>query len=242
MVAVRFLWTYPRNSSVLAQGFQICERYCRGDPVWRWVANIASLKASKIVWPASLDSPDSDIFVVTVDGVDFKTWEKKHPLLNQDRQMYSHKHNKCAVKYEIGISVFTSKCVWIAGPFRGAKGDLSIYQGKEDAKDRGLREELGRPEYECLEDKIADGKLAIGDRAYGAGKNTAVKRNEDPGGLHNFKSRALSRHETFNGRLTKYAVLRECFRHGFTRHPLAMEAVCVIVQYQMDLGDELFAV
>ena len=156
--------------------------------------------------------------------------------------MYSHKHKKAAVKYEIGISVFASKCVWLAGPFRGGKADISIYTGIEDEKDRSLREELGRPVYDCLEDKLADGKLAIGDRSYGAGKKTAVKNDTDPGELHNFKSRALARHETFNGRLTKYSILRDCFRHGFVKHPLAMEAVCVLVQYQMDCGDELFAV
>lgn len=242
LMANYFLWTYPKNSRVLGQSFGICERYSRGNPIWRWVAKIRGLKASKIVWPERLDSPDTEIFVISVDGKDFKIWEKKHPFFNQDRKMCSHKFRRAGFRYEIGISIFESKVVWIAGPFRCGKADISIYKGVEDEDDARLRLELGRPEYECLEDKLVEGKLAVGDRAYGSARNTAVKENTDPKALHNFKSRALSRHEAFNGRLWNFSILKDCFRHPFRKHPVAVEAICVLLQYQMDGGDELFAV
>jgi hypothetical protein len=55
-----------------------------------------------------------------------------------------------------------------------------------------------------------------------------------------FKSRARARHESFNGRLKFFDILQNTFRHGEARHKIAFEAVCVIVQYQMDNGSPLF--
>jgi len=71
-------------------------------------------------------------------------------------------------------------------------------------------------------------------------------RNElDPRDLAYFKDRALSRHETFNG-LTKnaYRILTTNFRHDrgwnplhkHPRHKAVVEAICVTLQYEMDLG------
>jgi hypothetical protein len=40
-----------------------------------------------------LDDPTSQIFVVTVDGTDFKVWEKKHATMPYDKAQYSHKFN-----------------------------------------------------------------------------------------------------------------------------------------------------
>lgn len=190
MVAHFFLWTYPKNSSQLAMAYKICERYCRGEPLWRWIRAIASLKKDKIVWPESLNDPNSEIFIVSVDGTDCKIWEKKHPLMNKNSKLCSHKFKSAGLKYEIALSVYESKCVWISGPFRCGKGDLAIFQGKEDKHDKKLREELGRPPYEALQDKIAHGKLAIVDRGYSGAKNIAPPSSLDPDDLHNFKARA----------------------------------------------------
>ena len=33
MVAHHFLWTYPKNSQLLADRFSICESYARGEPL-----------------------------------------------------------------------------------------------------------------------------------------------------------------------------------------------------------------
>ena len=125
MVAHNYLWTYPKNSSVLSQRFHfLCKRYCRGKPLWDWIGKIEALKVSAIVWDPSLDDPDSNVFVVSVvsvDGTDWKVNEKKHARLNQDKKMCSHKFKSAGLKYEIELSIFTSDCVWIAGPFRGKK-------------------------------------------------------------------------------------------------------------------------
>jgi hypothetical protein len=56
MMAHHFLWTYPNNANLPASRFNISERYCRGEPLWRWIAKIAALKAKKIVWDPRLDA------------------------------------------------------------------------------------------------------------------------------------------------------------------------------------------
>ena len=73
-------------------------------------------------------------------------------------------------------------------------------------------------------------------------KMLALPNHRDSKDLYNFKSRARLRQETFNGRLKFFDVLNQTFRHGFDKHKLAMEAVCVIVQYQMDNGRPIFDV
>jgi hypothetical protein len=81
LIAHHFIWAYPKNSGILASRFRICERNVRGEPLWRWVRMIAALKAKKIVWDESLDDPNSQVFIVTIDGTDFKVWEKSTLIL-----------------------------------------------------------------------------------------------------------------------------------------------------------------
>lgn len=120
---------------------------------------------------------------------------------------------------------------------------MSMYNGVEDDHDRQLREELGREPYEALCDKIPEGKLGIADSGYQGGAKLALpNRGVDDQVLHNFKSRARCRHETFNGRIKFYSLLQQTFRHGAAKHRLAFEAICVTVQYQMENGAELFVV
>lgn len=227
MVAHHFLWTYPKNSSLLASRFGICERYARGEPVWKWIKKIAALKAKKIVWDDSLNDPNTEIFIVLVDGVDFRMWEKKHPTLPIDRGYCSKKFNHCGAKYELCMSIFRPKCVWINGPFRCGKHDLTVFR-------------------DGLKAKMPPGKLVNADRGYITSRADermlATPNTMDPAALQNFKSRVRLRHETFNGRIKFFNCLSETFRHGFDNHKFALEAVCVTVQYQMDNGSEIYAV
>jgi hypothetical protein len=72
------------------------------DIVEHRIGKLAALKAKKIVWdPTSLDSSDTEIFVISIDGTDFKTWEKNHGTMPVDREgQMSHKFNHGAVKYK----------------------------------------------------------------------------------------------------------------------------------------------
>lgn len=229
MMAHYYLWSYEKNSHMLGSRFDIGERNCRGDPVWKWIAKIGALKAKKIVWPADWSSDDAEIFAITADGVDFRMWEKKHPKYNLDPKQCSKKFNHGAVKYLIAIAVFRRKAVFIDGPYRGGLHDLEMFRQKLKAKiqaarkkcitDRGFRSKL-RDEQACL----------------------SLPDPMDSKQLGNFKSRARLRHETFNGRIKFFRILSDTFRHGEEKHKLAFEAVVVTVQYQMDNGSPIYDV
>jgi hypothetical protein len=68
LIAHFFLWTYPKNSGLIVPRFQICNKYSRGEHLWKWIRKIVALK---IVWDTRLDSIELEIFVRTVDGTDF---------------------------------------------------------------------------------------------------------------------------------------------------------------------------
>ncbi len=227
LIAHYFLWTYPKNSKQTASRFQICDKYTRGEHLWKWIAKIAALKEKKIVWDRDLDAANTAIFCVSIDGTDFRVWEKKHPLLNQDRTQYSKKFAHGALKYEIAMSVFKPKCVWISEQYRGGEHDMTIFRQQ-------------------LKHKIKPWKKAIADRGYQTSredeKMLSQPNHRDSKELNKFKSRARLRHETFNGRLKKFEALQNTFRHGAEKHKLVMEAVCVTVQYQMDNGSSVFDV
>jgi hypothetical protein len=149
---------------------------------------IAQLKVKKIVWDPRLDDPNGTIFIITVDGTDFKVWEKKTATLSVDKAQYSHKFNHGGLKYEITMDVFRCRVVWISGPHREGKHDKTIFD-------------------EALSSKIKTGKKAITDRVYGSKGNPlthaklSLPNAMDSKDLANFKARARCRHETFNGRL-----------------------------------------
>lgn len=189
------------------------------------------MKDLKVVWIPALDDPETETFALSVDGTDCATTERQHPCYNQDKKQCSFKHNHCAVKYEIGLAVHTSQCVWVSGPHRGGESDISIF-----------RQEGG------LADKIKKGKKAVADRGYRCATTPDVQEKVslpseyDPPELNNYKSRIRLRQETYNGRLKNFEILAETFTHGFDKHKFAMEAVIVIVQYQMDNGSPLYEV
>jgi DDE superfamily endonuclease len=225
-MAHHFLKVYPPNSEGLAH-FPVGLKKTNGKRLWHWIEKMQGLKAEKIVWIPDMDHPASAMFAVTVDGTDMKWKERRHPTLPVDRSYYSFKPNACALKYELAISLYSSKLVWMNGPFRGGEHDLTIFRG-------GLKDRLQ-----------ASGKIAIADSGYKSNEPDemeilATPNTMDSKELHAFKSRARCRHETFNGRIKNFAVLRGTFRHDEAKFKSAFEAVCVIVQYQMDNGSELF--
>jgi hypothetical protein len=230
MITHFWLWTYPKNSNLTASRFKSCKRYLRGEPLWKWIKRIAALKAKKIVWNASLDDANTAVFAISIDGTDFKIWERKHPLVNVDRAQWSKKFNHGAAKYQVALSVFGAKCVHIAGPYRGGKHDLEVF------RQSGLKEKLAHNK-----------KLALVDRGYRTARQDeqgmfSFPDNVDSKQLNNFKSRGRLRQETFNGRLKFFGCLSNTFRHGFDNHKFVFEAIVVIVQYQMDNGSEIYAV
>jgi hypothetical protein len=230
LVAMHFLWVYPKNAKTLGSRFGICDKNASGENLWIWVRRIAILKCKKIVWDDSYDDPSrGPLFIFTVDGMDYRVREKKHPTLSLNTNECSHKFKHGAVKYEIAIDVYHSKVVWINGPFRGGESNNNIF---------GF----------ALKAKVQQGKKVIADRGYG-NKSSAEDCEKlslpnplDSKELNNFKSWTRLRQETFNGHLKFFGALCQTFHHNPDNHVHTFEAICVIVQYQMDNGGKLYEV
>lgn len=192
------------------------------DWVWFYVEKIQQLKKEKIVWPADDFGPD--IWVLTVDGTHCMIQEPAHPIWSQDRMYFSHKYGKAGVNYELGIALYESKLIWMNGPFRAGESDNRIF------KRYGLKAKLN-----------ATGKRGIGDGGYtGHPKLLSTPNYHDSEAVKLFKSRALKRHETFNGMTKNFDCLSGRFRHNQDKFALCFEAVCVICQYQCELTDPLY--
>jgi len=116
------------------------------------------------------------------------------------------------------------QAVWIKGPIPASNHDVSVFRSD-------------------LKQKIADGKKGIADNGYRGERNVLSKPNShDPPELRQFKRRAWSRHETYNGRIKNFRCLDSRFRHGIAKHQMCFETVCVICQYQIENGSPLFDV
>ena len=59
------------------------------------------------------------------------------------------------------------------------------------------------------------GKLGVGDKGYrGESDLIALPNTQDTEEVREFKSRALARHEKFNGQIKNFACMSEKFHHG----------------------------
>jgi hypothetical protein len=174
-----------------------------------------------------------EVHIITIDGVHCRIEEPR--VHNPGSAHYSHKFNAAGVGYEIGIAIYSSRLVWIAGPFPASRHDLTIFRGGKPDEDKDPN---------ALIFSIPAGKKAIADSAYSAeagdGGTIVISRPGDPPDLRRFKARAKARHETFNGRLKSFRVLDVPYRGLRLQHASAFEAVCVAVQYDMENGHPLF--
>lgn len=152
-----------------------------------------------------------------------------HFSINEPRQLpskswYSKKFNGPGLSYEIGVSVQNNQCVWIKGPERASTNDLAMFRAPNGLKSR-----------------VPPGKKVIADRIY-KDDVCAIRNPQDTPEVKKFKRRARARHENFNGRLKTFKALGSTFRHGHDKHKAIFEAVCVIVQYELENGRPLFDV
>jgi len=194
------------------------------DWVWFFLEKVQALKAVKICWPD--DNFGSDIWVITVDGTHCWITKPRHPEWSQDSRYYSHKFGKAGVGYELGIAVATSRLVWMNGPYPAGDSDLRIFKRK------GLKEKLTEAN-----------KRGIADSGYpGYPTLLSTPNSHDSKEVKRFKSRALKRHENFNGMTKTFDCLSGRFRHGSKRFATCFEAVCVVCQYQLENGHPLYDV
>ena len=95
--------------------------------------------------------------------------------------------------------------------------------------------------------KIPVDRRAIGDEGYrGEPSKVSTKNTFNSIELKHFESRVRGRHETVNSRIKSFDVLNQLFRSKGTsrmiNHKSAFEACCVLIQYELDNGSNLFKV
>ena len=92
---------------------------------------------------------------------------------------------------------------------------------------------------------LDEGEMVEADRGY-QGEPMKIKT---PGPLHSrskeeerSKDLVRARHETVNGRLKHFQILRALFRHDIRRHSSVFRAVAVITELNIEEGDGMFPV
>ena len=232
--AIYLLARYPTEEQVEST-FSISGRTFR-KYAWSIVGKISALFPEIVVWPDWWGNPNNPEggetkFILTVDGTHCRIDEPTLGSFAEQRKYYSHKFRSAGLDYEVALSIYESKCVWVAGPYPAGKHDITIFRKKLKNKMVASGEANGK-EYR-----------GIGDRGYrGESSLLSVPSSQDSSEVRDFKGRAMSRQETFNSRLKHYDCLDVRFRHGIEKHALAFYACVVLVQLQMENGFPLFQV
>ena len=113
-----------------------------------------------------------------------------------------------------------------AGVGQSSLVDMSVFRAPDGLKEMMINN--------------ANGKLGIADLGYrGEADLLSTPSSHDHASVRKFKSRALARHEKFNGQLKNFGCLSERFRHGIEKHQMCFEGVTVICQYQLENGSPL---
>ena len=152
-VAIHFLASYPTGNEgegVFAKSFMAPCNKTLSSWGWKLIEKIYRLVKEVIVWPDTWSNPDSEfdtepIFLFTVDGVHCPIDEPTHEEWDQNKKYYSHKTNSAALDYEVVISVYEQKCVFINGPFPAGTNDISVFRQKLKDKLLKTREQTGIP-------------------------------------------------------------------------------------------------
>jgi len=222
LVAINWLATYKKECE-MAGFFDTDDKTLRVH-INSYVKAIAALKDEKIVW--DIDG-NEETFLISVDGVHFRINELRR---KPSARWCSYKFKSAGLAYEIGISIYYNRVVWINGPYQAADGDKEIYMSK-------------------LKKKMPKGKKAVADRGYKCQetgeKTLSIRNSEDTEAVKAFKRRVRARHENFNARLKAFKILDSSFRakkERLKKHKAAFEAVCVLCQYDMENGHPLFDV
>lgn len=179
------------------------------------------------------EDDDGLLLCMTVDGIHYTITEPR-PF---STSYSSHKFGgKASLDYEFGVYTHKDKLAWLYGPVPAGKGDKDVFR-------RCLKGAIEKKQLERSNDfrVIADDGYFAKDLM-----ETLAFRNEfDSQEVAWLKDRGLARHEKFNGLTKNYRCLTAKFHHdrssdnsnhAHPRHKACVEAVCVTIQVEMDVG------
>lgn len=220
LIALRWLWKYETEAD-LGRFFSLTEK-----TVTKWIRIYVKKMADyQPTMMGTLESNDKGfMFLMSIDGTHCPIWEPKPWSKANSSYKYG---GSPGVNYELGISLYEPKLMWIHGPTQpGAKTDLMVFQEK-------------------LKGELPPDKRVIADGIFAPEKEHCSTKNDlDPKPLAQLKYRACARHESFNQRLKCFNCLHKMpYRHGRTLknaphlpHSVAFRACCLLVQVQLDNG------
>lgn len=181
-----------------------------------------------------------EVHIISVDGVNFSTQEFR---LDPSSKWFDHKTKSAGLTYELALAIRRQQLVSIRGPFpAGATNDGTIF--------RGGTKDISRDEWDqsSLYFQMPSGKKAVGDSGYQGISNVTITKRKYSRKLKQFLNRTKLRQESFHTRLKSFNILGQRFRHGSSTknkmetHKMCVEAICVIVQIDMENGHPLFEV
>ena len=127
--------------------------------------------------------------LVTIDGVDFLILEPR-PL---NPIWFSEKFKSAALRYELGVCIFTGHIVSYTGPFNaGSWNDLKIFRYK-------------------MKRMLSYGEKVVADKGYRGESKVITQLSAKDDSHYDLMNRARARHETVNARLKQWKCLAEQF-------------------------------
>jgi hypothetical protein len=205
---------------------------------WYFLKKISDLRFEVILLEnrfQGLGPSTTQTCFLSVDGIDCPVLEP-YPF---DGKWYSHKFNGPAVKYELGVCINTGHICWMKGPFRGGKGDSTIFK-------------------EGLSTILPLGEGVEVDSGYQGNLRSKLPLMANNSRERREKSVVRGRHENVNGRLKTFNVLDCHFRHlnpginvvgndertkkMLEKHKLCFFSVAVITQLKFEAGEKIYDV
>ena len=187
---------------------------------WFYIEEIALLSEQVIDFQKRNRNLPPNVWCrMSVDGTDFKVQE---PQPKDKKRMMSPKFKGSGVKYEVGISIYSGDIVWVHGPHRGGKHDITIFR-------------------ENLKHALEEDEMAECDQGYiGEGNHIRVRDDYTTEEERREKTRLRLRHETCNRRFKVYGILKQEYRHDRKKHVLVFHAIACLTQINIDNGNCLF--
>ena len=158
--------------------------------------------------------------LVSVDGTDFQVPQR-------DKEFYSFKFRKSALRYKVALCILTGDIVWINCPFPAGKyNDIKIFRNSLIGHlDQGERVEAD------------DGYVGEHPKYVKCPMGNANLLETEP-----MQSNVRHRHETVNKRFKNWGILKQVFRNDLRKHRIVFSAIAVITQIAIEMGDPLFKV
>ena len=216
-MVLRFVKNY-NIEEVQATNWRVCVDKVNNCVIY-YLKSIQLLKSKKIC----VGKFKKEIILgFTINRMHFCTWEDQK---NRTIKVYTHKFNGLGFAYKIRIAIYKDHVLWIKGPVLTSKHDATIFQS-----DGGFHPDIPAE------------KKGIADSTYKAFNEMTVHIEGHSKEMTNFINCIHALHKFFNARLKCFKILFETFCGSWGKkeeHKIIFEAICILVQYDMENGHSL---